>query len=671
MAVGFAGALGRGALQAARGATRARPSSTLSALRAGEAELLQTGVGSRAGLSPLPRARPTSEVPWTPSTSPSELIGGSPEATALFQRTRLELGLAEMADDPEIFKGLVNRIVREGRLSRMGRDEAGILEDSITQVADKLGVRAYSLSKEAVEAMPGKAGTTAFRSIGNRNSVENALRNAQNERQLSELYEFAVSNVDLADRQQRVWFNNLLINIESKTDDLVKQSLLRQLRTSPEALERQVFPDNVKAQMARILKVKPEDLQTQLANPDEIVEMFYNSRAARSFGSAALPSPSAAFNPANYITAIRSSFKPQEIQSLRVALNDRYRKGFLTAEQAQSLQPIFRIQEEAVAKGRFNRMIEHFEREAKGIGDSIRSDVRFIRQLNDPEFVRHQEKMRVRKGRGPRRPWSDEGMPIEEGKGTGGFSWGGKEGERTLQQWLTESLGEASDERSRNAARAILNRNLPQNDPYMRTRPMRRNKAGNLEEVPLDEYRRMGPEAREELVLQRVPISYSEAGLSKPHVVSSIREAGTLGPRTRFDTSAQQSRQVGDFRRIEAGLTKQEWIDERGYQRLLELKNADTNYELNQIWTRIEVAKYNDLMDEDFFNILLNAYREKALTLRGRVSPKQGRRSRRGEIDRPTVEDLYRDSFTDMDEMLNYQGLVRGLRDAGTATVRM
>lgn len=652
MAVGgFAGALGRGALQAARGLQRARPSSTLSALRSGEAELLQTGIGSRAGLTPLPRPRPTSEVPWTPSTSSSELLGGSPEATNLFQQTRLELGLAEMSNDPEIFRNVVNRVIREGRLSRMARDEIDVLEDSITQIADKLGVRAYNLTQEAIEALPGKAGTTAFRSIGNRNSVDNALNAARNEKQISDLYEFALTNVDLSDRSQRVWFNNLLIKIESKTDDLVKQNLLRQLRTSPEVLERQAFPDDVKAQMARILKTKPEDLFTEMANPDEIVELFYNSRQARSFGSAALPSPSATFNPASYITAIRSSFKPQEIQSLRTALNDRYRKGFLTAEQTQALQPVFRAQEEAVAKGRFNRMIEYFDREAKDIGQSLKTDIRFVRQLDDPEFIRTQERMRIRKGRGARRTSSDDAVPMDPRQGSGGYSWGGPEGERTLQQWLTESLGEASDERSRRAAQAILNRNLPQNDPYIRTRPMRLTKSGQWEEVPIAEYRRMGPEARESLLYERVPITFKEAGLDKPYKVSRV------------------NLDVGD-RSPEALAAKQRWIDERGYQRILEIREAQSQFELNQIWTRIEVAKYADVMDEGFFNILLNAYKEKALTLRGRLSPKQRGRAGRSRSDRPTVEDLYRDSFTDMDEMLNYQGLVRGARDAGTATVR-
>lgn len=652
MAIGFAGALGRGALQAARGLVRARPSSTLSALRAGEAELLQSGIGSRAGLPSLPRPRPPSEVPWTPAARAEDLLGGSPEGTALFQRTRLELGLAESAGDPEMLRRVVDRVVREGRLGAMSRQEVDVIEDSIAQIADKVGITAREASQEVLERLPGKASTTAFRSPGNRNSVENSLRGVQNERQLSDVYEFALSNVDLSDRAQRVWFNNLLIKIEQKSNDLVKQNLLRELRTSPEVLTRQAFPDDVMAQMSRILKTKPEDLRVELTDPEELVELFYNSRARRSFGSAALPPARAAFDSSAYITAIRSSFKPNEITSLKAALNDRYRKGFLTSEQVQALQPIFRIQEEAVAKGRFNRMIDYFEREGKDIGQSLRSDIRMIIDNGDEGVRQAREQLRIRKGRGPRRPWSEEGVPMEEGKGPTGFSWGGKEGEQTLQRWLTESLGEQADERSRRAARNILQRNLPENDPYIRRKPMRF-KNGEWEEVPLDEYRRMGPEAREALKYERVPISYTEVGLEKPYKVS----------RANLD--------VGD--RSPAALAeKQRWIDERGYQRLMEIDQATSQAELKAIWTRIEVAKYQDVMDEGFFNILLNRYKEKALKLRNRVNPRQRGKGapRLRDIDRPTVEDLYRESFTDMEEMLNYQGLVRSLRDAGTATVR-
>lgn len=655
MAIGFAGALGRGALQAARGLVRARPSSTLSALRAGEAELLQSGIGSRAGLTPLPRPRPPSQVPWTPATQASDLLGGSPEATALFQRTRLELGLAESAGDPEIFRRVVDRVVREGRLSRMSTQEVSVLEDSITQIADKLGVRAYNFGEEAIQAMPGKAGTTAFRSVGNRNSVENALRSVQNERQLSDIYEFALRNVDLEDKAQRTWFNNLLIKIEQQSDELIKQNLLRELRTSPEALTKQAFPDETLAQMARILKIKPEDLRVQLTDPEELVNLFYNSRAARSFGSAALPPKNAVFDSSRYINAIRSAFKPGEIRSIKEELNDRFVKGILTADQASALRPIFKLQEEAIAKGRFNRMIDYFEREGKDIGQSLRSDIRMILVNGDDGVRQAREQLRVRKGRGPRRPWSEEGMPMEEGKGPTGFSWGGKEGDKTLQQWLTESLGEQADERSRRAAQEVLRRNLPDNDPYIRTKPMRF-KNGQWEEVPLDEYRRMGPEAREALKYERVPITHTEAGLEKPYKISRVK----------LD--------VGD-RSPEALAAKQKWIDDYGYQRLLELKEARNLAELKAIWTRIEVAKYQDVMDEGFFNILLNEYKEKALTLRNaRRRTLRGRYSRpeieRGAIDRPTVEDLYRDSFTNMEEMLNYEGLVRAARDAGTATVR-
>lgn len=647
MALGFAGALGRGAIQAARGAARARPTPTLSALRAGQAEIIQSGVGSRAGLPALPRPRPPSEVPWTPATQSSDLLGGSPDATALFMRTRLELGLAEMSNDPTILRKVIDNVIKEGRLSQMGRDEADVLAEVMEQIAQKVGLKAAKLSDDLARELPGSASTTAFRSIGNRNSVDNALNNIQNERQISELYEFAVKNVDLSDKNQRTWFNSLLIKIESKTDELVKQSLLRELRTSPRFLEQQVFPPEVKAQLSRILKIKPEDLYSELTSPEQIVEMFYNSRASRSFGSAALPGARQAFDPAKYISAIRSSFKPQEIESIRKALNTRYSQGLLTPEQVNAIKPVFKIQEEAVAKGRFNRMIDYFERQAKGPVDSIRSDVQVVRQLNDADFIAHQEQMRVRKGRGPRRPSSDDAMPMEDGKGPRGYSWGGPEGNMTLERFLTERLGEGADERSRAAARAFLNKNLPQNDPYMRTKPMRLGKNNEWKEVPLDEYKRMGPEAREVLKFERVPITHTEAGLAKPYKIS----------RANLD--------VGD-RSPQALLAKQDWIDSYGYQRALEMKEARTMTELKDIWRRVEIAKVQDFMDEGFFNILLNAYKEKALKLQGRLSTK-ARGGRGRQIDRPTVEDLYRTDFTDMDEMLNYQGLVRSLRVPGVA----
>jgi len=353
------------------------------------------------------------------------------------------------------------------------------------------------------------------------------------------------------------------------------------------------------------------------------------------------------------VNAIRSSFKPGEIQSLREELNDRVLKGIITREQAGALQPIFRIQEEAIAKGRFNRMIDYFEREAKDIGETIKSDVRMILDDVDEGVKKAREQMRIRKGRGPRRPWADEGVPMEEGKGPTGYSWGGKEGERTLQQWLTESLGEQADERSRRAAQRILQRGLPQNDPYIRTRPMRL-KNGNWEEVPVDEYARMGPEAREALKYERIPITFKEAGLEKPYKIS----------RANLD--------VGE-RTPEALAAKQKWINEYGYQRLLEISEARNISELKSIWTRVEIAKYQDVMDEGFFNILLNKYKEKMLTMRNAAR----RRQRDPDVgplksvDRPTIADLYRDSFTDIEEMLNYEGLVRAVRDAGTATVRM
>lgn len=689
MAIGFAAALGRGAVQAARGAQRARPSSTLSALRAGEAELLQQA--GRALPTPsvpvrTPGPQPSS-VPWTPAPELSPSVAGTMEGTVFFTEARNAIALAKMTGKSDTVENVSRKLIRDARWRKMGEDEIDILLAQIEDAASSVGLRsqqiagevAEQIAKQAEDAIP----SVAMRAQGNRNSVENAIRRATNEQQLTEAWEFTLKNTDLNDPAQRVWFNNLLITIEQKTDQLVKQSLLRELRTTPanlrkqvfgqpgpatklrEGLEEQVFPPQVRAQMARILKVKPEDLQQQMISTEDIVEAFYNSRTARSFGSAALPSRSTPFDPARYLLAIRSSFKPGEIESVGQEIGRRVRAGLVSSEQAEALRPVYIAQRDGIAKGRFSRMIDHFDRELSGGIADIKSDIRQIRTyIDDPEYVEQIERLRIRKGRGARRTSSDDAVPSPDGKPvTGGFSWGGPEGKRTLEQFLTESLGAQADERSRAAAQAILNANNPRNDPYLRTKAFRYVN-DELVEVPKKQLARMGPEAREELVYKRIPITWKEAGLNEPYVVSRIRSTAPGGPR------AQNDRQILDFVRQETGMTQQEFIDSYGYKMLLEIKEAQTPGELKRLWTRAEVAKYQGMMDDGFFNILMNRYNEKLLKLRAFIEKGGKRGKARPPRDRPTIADLYRTSFTDMDEMLDYQGLVRSLRDAGTATVR-
>lgn len=689
MAIGFGAALGRGAIQAARGIQRARPSSTLSALRAGDAELLQQA-GRAAPTPPVSVSRPApqpSSVPWTPAEDVAGAAAGTMEGTVFFTEARNAVALAKMTGDADVVEKVARRLVRDARWRRMGEDEIDIVLAQIDDAANSVGLTTRELASEvatqaarqAEDAIP----SVAMRSQANRNSVENAIARATNEQQLTDAWEFTLRNTDLNDPAQRVWFNNLLIRIEQKTDELVKQGLLRELRTTPasrrdqvfgspgpktqlrEGLEGEVFPPEVRAQMARILKVKPEDLQQQLISTEDIVEAFYNSRTARSFGSAALPPRSAPFDPTRYLLAIRSSFKPGEIESVGQEIGRRVRDGLVTQQQADALRPVFVIQRDAVAGGRFNQMIQHFEREAsRGISD-IKTDIRQIRTfIDDPDYVEQIERLRVRKGRGARRPTSDDAMPLPDGKPvTGGYSWSGPEGKRTLEQFLTESLGAQADERSRRAAQAIINDNNPLLDPYTKTRAFRF-EDGKKVYLPNSVVRNMGPEAREGLGFERIPVGWKEAGLSEPYIVSRIRATAPGGPR------AQNDRQIMDFVRQETGLTQQEYIDRFGYKILLQIKEAQTPGELKRLWTRAEVAKYQGVMDEGFFNILMNQYNEKLLSLRTFLA-KGGKRGKpRPPRDRPTIADLYRESFTDMDEMLNYEGLARAVRAASQITVR-
>ena len=680
MAVGFGAALGRGAIQAARNLQRARPSSTLSALRAGQSELVQQA-GRAAPTPSVPVFRPApqpSSVPWTPAPELSPSVAGTLSGTVFFTEARNAVALAKMTGSADTVESISRKLIRDARWRNMGEDEVDIVLSQIEDAASSVGLRAQGIAdevaagiaKQAENVMP----SVAMRAQGNRNSVENALRKATSNEQLTDVWAFTLKNTDLNDPAQRIWFNNILIQIEQKTDQVVKQGLLRELRTTPAMLDKQVFPSEVRAQMARILKVKPEDLQQQMISVEDIVEAFYNSRTARSFGSAALPSRSSPFDPTRYLLAIRSSFKPGEIESVGQEIARRARDGLLNTQQTDALRPVFLAQRDAVAKGRFNKMIDYFDREGKRGIDDIRKDIQEIRTyLDDPDYAQQVERMRVRKGRGARRPWGEEGMPSPDGKPvTGGYSWQGPEGKKTLEQFLTESLGSQADERSRRAAQAIINENNPLLDPYIKTRAYRvvyPRGSTKLEDakrvyIPDSELKNMGPEARELLAYEKVPIGWKEAGLEEPYIVSRIRATAPGGSR------AQNDRQIMDFVRQETGLTQQGYIDNYGYKILLQLKSAQTPGELKRLWTRAEVAKFQGLMDEGFFNILMNRYNEKLLGIRASIA-RGGRRGKpRPPKDRPTVSDLFRDSFTDMSEMLDYQGLVRAAREASQITVR-